>query len=388
MNAQLGLKIGALATGILTVLTFPMSSIAATYGQTEVDADRFIAIAAPYGYNQYNLLVIEQIPGQKTCWQEKGTKPVSIDPLLLNFDFTGSCNRSTDSNGYSIRIAEQDYGLNYLLSVVERNGELFLIGISRRDRSQPEIVLGRSYGVTGTYTKIFLNPGWRFTRRTYQGKTLGHVYFTGDNPSLASGSIGTNTNTNNSSSNKKPSIFVDRPNKKTSNNNTNNNREIIFQAPTNNNNNNSQSPNNTLPPPSSNGNNNLENSSALPPPPNNLNSGRKNLGDLLVVAPGANGDDDNSTNNNLSVPNINIPSGQTRPNNNTTNVSNVQGYRVLVEAKNNDGIDRVKSLYPEAFRTNYNGKSMLQVGRFTSREKADITAKSLEDLGMKVMIVK
>jgi hypothetical protein len=47
---------------------------------------------------------LEQIPGKQKCWSESGSNPVMIDPLLLNFDFTGICRRATDSNGYSIRL--------------------------------------------------------------------------------------------------------------------------------------------------------------------------------------------------------------------------------------------------------------------------------------------
>ena len=30
------------------------------------------------------------------------------------------------------------------------------------------------------HEKISLDPGWRFTKRTYQGRELGHVYLTYD----------------------------------------------------------------------------------------------------------------------------------------------------------------------------------------------------------------
>ena len=49
--------------------------------------------------------------------------------------------------------------------------------MDRLDRSQPEILVGTTQGVIGGPMKIQLNPGWRFSKRTYQGKVLGHVYF-------------------------------------------------------------------------------------------------------------------------------------------------------------------------------------------------------------------
>jgi N-acetylmuramoyl-L-alanine amidase len=156
----------------------PAKAIYNTFGEQNVDQNRFIAVAVPFGdYGNYNLLIVEQIPGKTSCWRESGDNPVTVEPLLLNFDFTGHCNRSSDSNGYSVRIEGQDYGLDYLLRIVKRDGELQLIATPRSDRTQPEIFIGRSYGMNDGLVKIFLNPGWNFTKRTYQNKALGHVYF-------------------------------------------------------------------------------------------------------------------------------------------------------------------------------------------------------------------
>lgn len=160
---------------------------AATFDSAEVNDNNFIAVAAPYGDNKHQLLIIEQLSNRQRCWSETGSNPVSVDPLLLNFDFTGICGRSTDSNGYSLRMSGQDFGLDYILRIVERNGELVLVGTPRLDRNAPEIEIGSTKGVTNGFAKIMLNPGWRFTRRTYQGKPLGHIYITTDStPPVAS----------------------------------------------------------------------------------------------------------------------------------------------------------------------------------------------------------
>jgi hypothetical protein len=98
----------------------------------------------------------------------------------LNFDFTGICGRSTDSNGYSIRMNGEDLGLDYLLRVVERDGDLVLVGSNRRNLAAPTIEIGRTQGISNGFQKIVLNQGWRLTRRTYQGKALGHIYITSD----------------------------------------------------------------------------------------------------------------------------------------------------------------------------------------------------------------
>ncbi len=154
-------------------------SVASTFAQREVDQDNFIAIAAPRGIVGYQLFVLEKKSNQRACWSEKpqadGT--TLVDPLLLNFDFTGICGRDVDSNGFSIRTAGLDMALKYSLRVQERNGDLVLLGVPD-DRNAPELEIGRTNGVKKDFVKIELNPGWRFSKRTYNGQELGHIYFT------------------------------------------------------------------------------------------------------------------------------------------------------------------------------------------------------------------
>jgi hypothetical protein len=186
--------VAAFATVLISIIGAGTLAKAATFGKQEVDQNKFIAVAAPYGTNQHQLLLIEQISSQRQCWSESGSNPVAVEPLLLNFNFSGICGRSTDANGYSMRLADEDLGLQYLLSIVQRNGELQLVGKSRTNRTAPDIVIGRTRGMTSGFAKIFLEPGWRLTKRTYEGKTLGHVYLTND-LTLASISSSGNTGT-------------------------------------------------------------------------------------------------------------------------------------------------------------------------------------------------
>lgn len=179
-------RLRSLSVALLTTASFLAvgtlsPTTASTFDSQEVNVDNFIAVAAPFGENRYQLLIIEQLSNQRACWQENGSNPVIVDPLLLNFDFTGICGRSTDSNGYSIRMSGQDLGLDYLLTIVERNGELVLLGRNRMNRRAPLVEIGRTRGISnGNFQKIFLDPSWRFTRRTYQGNALGHIYLTSD----------------------------------------------------------------------------------------------------------------------------------------------------------------------------------------------------------------
>jgi parallel beta-helix repeat protein len=108
----------------------------------------------------------------------------------------------------------------------------------------------------------------------------------------------------------------------------------------------------------------------LPPPPtissnsttNNRNTtDRQNLGDVLSNL----GNDRTSTTRQITG----------------------EYYRVIVATQTDSQKQNVRSLYPDAFNTNYQGRSMLQVGVFSSRDKAEQTLQSLQDLGFDGLIV-
>ncbi|MFN4279843.1 DUF3747 domain-containing protein [Thermosynechococcus sp.] len=161
------------------------------FTQTEVDQSRYVVMAVPLARGGYRLLVVEQLKDTRPCWSESGSNPVVIEPLLTTFDFTGICGRATDSNGYSIRVAQQDLGLQYNLRIERGNGELLLVGSSNRGGSR--MVIGRTHGMQeGQFLKFQLEPTWRLTRRTYEGRVLGHVYFTNDSWEAATGSAPNN----------------------------------------------------------------------------------------------------------------------------------------------------------------------------------------------------
>jgi N-acetylmuramoyl-L-alanine amidase len=160
------------------------------FGQKEVDQTKFAAIASPYQAGKaHQLLVVEQVTDARPCWSESGSAPILVNPLLLQFDFTGICGRSTDANGYSIRMNGEDLGLRYSLRVLQRDNDLVLVG-APRDRGGQEIVVGHAAGMTTDFAKITLDPGWRFTKRTLGDRTLGHVYLTYDGNAPDGGTTG------------------------------------------------------------------------------------------------------------------------------------------------------------------------------------------------------
>jgi hypothetical protein len=183
-------RLQKLGLGILMMACFgaavPQPAEAGMFTQTEVEQSNYVVMAVPIARGGYRLLVVEQIKNTRPCWSESGSNPIVVDPLLTTFDFTGICGRATDSNGYSIRVAQQDLGLQYGLRIEQGNGELVLVGSSHR--GGPAMVIGRTYGMQeGQFLKFILEPGWRLTRRTYEGRVLGHVYFTNDSWEAATG---------------------------------------------------------------------------------------------------------------------------------------------------------------------------------------------------------
>lgn len=172
------------AASTLALSTFgatftPQPAQAALFGERAVSQRDFVAVAAPIGdTGRHQLLVLEQQSSSRPCWSEQGSVPTTVDPLLLNFDFTGVCGRYTDSNGYSIRTGGQDLGIQYSLRVVRRGNDIVLMGVPFRP-NQPALELGRT-AYTGDFARIDLHPGWEFSKRTYQGRTLGHVYLSND----------------------------------------------------------------------------------------------------------------------------------------------------------------------------------------------------------------
>ncbi|MEL6494980.1 MAG: DUF3747 domain-containing protein [Cyanobacteria bacterium J06623_7] len=168
----------AIFANVIALNFFSFNAVkASTFGEREIAQDRVIAIAAPYRHG-YNLVVIEQLPDKDQCWSEEGLAPVAVDALLMNFDFSGHCRRATDSNGYSVRLGGAEKGSDYLLKIVEQDNELLLVAVERDPNVAP-LIIGRTNGRREGIMKIMLNPGWRMTKRSYQGKELSHFYFSG-----------------------------------------------------------------------------------------------------------------------------------------------------------------------------------------------------------------
>ena len=177
--------LSAVAAAFGATITLPSVASAAQFGQQPIAGERVVALAEPVSNGRfYKLLIIEQISSVRRCWEEQAGNPVTINPLLLTFDFTGICGRSSDSNGYSIRIGGEDLGSRYRVQVEKRGDTLVLVASpSPLQRGLPKLELGRSTGIADGFVKLELDAGWTMARRVYNGQTLGHIYLT-NNQSL------------------------------------------------------------------------------------------------------------------------------------------------------------------------------------------------------------
>ncbi|WP_051463593.1 DUF3747 domain-containing protein [Leptolyngbya sp. PCC 6406] len=172
------LNLVALAAATVGVLGGLSSASAQTYGTQEIDQSRVLTVAAPgTTLVPHRLYVVEQISDARPCFEIVGSNPGEVNPLWTTFDFSGICSRAADTNGYSIRVGNEDLGVRYRLQIRQSGNDLLLLGIPTDGSSSLQI--GRAGGISSTgFTQIVLNPGWRLTKRTFEGRTLGHNYFT------------------------------------------------------------------------------------------------------------------------------------------------------------------------------------------------------------------
>ncbi|PSB04358.1 hypothetical protein C7B76_32130, partial [filamentous cyanobacterium CCP2] len=61
-------------------------------------------------------------------------------------------------------------------------------------------------------------------------------------------------------------------------------------------------------------------------------------------------------------------------------------YRVVVDARNEQDQTLVQEIVPSAFRTSVNGRSLIQVGAFNSRDNAEQTVQLLSQSGVRAVI--
>jgi hypothetical protein len=181
-----GRRVGCLALGLAVSLGSGLggtrASAQALFGAGEVDASRFLLVAAPIGSTgeRYQLNIYEQLRSTRPCFAVGEGKPAAVNPLLSTFDFTGICGRFIDANGYSLRIGGSDLATSYRLSVVREGQDILLVARPTKSTSMGEMVVARTGGLGSGFMKLELEPGWRLMRRQFGGRSLGHVYVYSD----------------------------------------------------------------------------------------------------------------------------------------------------------------------------------------------------------------
>ncbi|MEM8830340.1 MAG: DUF3747 domain-containing protein [Cyanobacteria bacterium P01_G01_bin.19] len=202
---SLFLALSAIAS--TAMMTAP-SVKAVSFQEKQVSQDDFAVVAVPFGYKEHRLEIVEQIPGEKQCWQESGYAPVEVDLLLLDFDHTESCRRIINTNGYTLRLDGEDERVAHVVKIVQNNGELQLVAF-HKNPAKPSIVIGRTNGLSDSAMKIVLNPGWQITKRVHQGETIDHLYLSGNsgaNTYSASASPNTTTSNSNTAASPQPKL--------------------------------------------------------------------------------------------------------------------------------------------------------------------------------------
>ncbi|MBD1195488.1 DUF3747 domain-containing protein [Vulcanococcus sp. Clear-D1] len=149
---------------------------ASVFTSQPLDQSRFAVLAQPVGKSDWKLLVLEQIKPEPLCWEKRSDG--LIDPALNRFDFSGICSRYIDSNGYSLRVGDEDLASRYRLRLEQQGNAVTLLAMTP---TQPtELLVGRgtlSQRDREAFVAIELEPGWSLERRAYGSQTLSHVYF-------------------------------------------------------------------------------------------------------------------------------------------------------------------------------------------------------------------
>jgi hypothetical protein len=166
------------AIGIITATTVglvsPAQAASAKMDATPVNETKFAVVGVPIrGSGRSLLQIYEQVGSERACFSKNGS---TVDPLLVSFDFTNICRRYVDSNGYSVRIGDRDYTSTYSLNIRKNGNELLLVATPSRPGIGPEMEVARANGNGDEFASLTLNAGWSLRKRSWQGRTLGHLY--------------------------------------------------------------------------------------------------------------------------------------------------------------------------------------------------------------------
>ena len=154
---------------------------AGVFQSQPLEQERLAVLGQPVGSQGWKLLVLEQLKPAPKCWEER--RDGLVDPALNRFNFSGICSRYLDSNGYSLRVGDDDVSPRYRLRLESQGNTLVLLAMSG---SHPtELVVGRGaipLRDRSGFVALKLEPGWQLERRMYGERSLSHVYFANPQP--------------------------------------------------------------------------------------------------------------------------------------------------------------------------------------------------------------
>ena len=174
-SASVGMTVSAPGT------LLPQALAGDLFTSQPVDKVRFAVLAKPVGRSDWNLLVLEQLAPLPRCWESRADG--LVDPALNRFDYTGICSRYLDSNGYSLRVGQNDLGSGYRLRLQQQGTSLQLLAMNPNEASELLVAKGRiSRRDRDGFVALELEPGWDLQRRLYGQQALSHIYFANATP--------------------------------------------------------------------------------------------------------------------------------------------------------------------------------------------------------------
>lgn len=174
-SATVSTMVGATAT------LLPQALAGDLFSSQPVDKARFAVLAKPVGRSDWNLLVLEQLAPLPHCWESRADG--LVDPALNRFDYTGICSRYLDSNGYSLRVGQNDLGGSYRLRLQQQGNSLQLLAMNPNESTELLVGKGRlSRRDRDGFVALQLEPGWELQRRLYGQQALSHLYFANATP--------------------------------------------------------------------------------------------------------------------------------------------------------------------------------------------------------------
>jgi len=139
-----------------------------------------VLVAFPFNKGErYNFVVFEQISGKRKCFDKNGTTPVVVDPLLLNFNWVGSCRRH-GLEGVGLKINGKDESLQFGFVVRKVGNEIqmnsFRIVNRRMDLSTKKLIARTRGFVAGTMMELKLEPGFSLSRKQLSAKDTHYIF--------------------------------------------------------------------------------------------------------------------------------------------------------------------------------------------------------------------